>query len=284
MSDIIKGLPNDMPKVKFNLKAQEDFALNRGIKWTHWVAVPSPIGQKDKDEYRRSDSLDTLSENGFIYKKVGTFTGTIIGNGKKNYQSDGGIYDNSQARLVIPKFYDESDKEIALLPADRIYACDVDLKVDNYQKAEYNPTGDHDFLQFPVVSVSHLVDSKGIEYKQGIDFKITSDGNLKWGNKKTPGIDPETGKGRVYSIRYTYLAFYYIDQLINEVRVTQNESGEVERMPYHVGIVREYIYHNRTKPAKGDKKETITERTNKEPTKPVNPNKVDVIVDVNSFE
>lgn len=281
-----KAMPDIIPNIKFNLETQERFGNARGVIFEHWSAIPSPVGLKDRGDYRRSDSLDTISENGFIYKKVGCFVGTIIGNSHNNQQgvAEGGIFDNSTARIVIPKFYkDNEDKQISLLPGDRIYARDIELNVENYQRAQYNPTST-DFLQFPAKCVSQLVDSKGISYEQGKDFTITESGNIKWLNRN-PGIDPETGKGRIYSVRYEYNAFWYIQQLINEIRITnQNGPEDPARMPYHAVIQREYVYHNKNR---GDKKETNekteTTRTNEAPKESIDPNKPEVKVDVRNF-
>ncbi len=282
-----KVLPDNIPNIGFNLKSLEKFVLDKGIIFEHWAAIPSPIGLKDRGDYRRSDSLDTISENGFIYTKVGEFTGAILGNGKRHdFDSAGaGIYDNSTGRVVIPKFYNCSEKSISLLPGDRIYAKDVELKVDNYQRAEFNPKS-VDYLQFPAKCVSLLIDSNNIEYTEGNHFKINKDGNIKWlAGKKNPGIDPDTGEGRIYSVRYTYVAFWYISQLINEIRITNSGTNkEPERMPYHAQIQREYIYHNRTR---GDKKDTNekteTTRTTEETKEKLDPNKHEVKVDIRNF-
>lgn len=283
-----KALPDIIPNIGFSLKAQEMFAKNRGIIMVHWAAIPSPIGLKDRGDYRRSDSLDTISENGFIYKKIGEFTGTIVGNNRSNdnKSAEGGIYDNSTARVVIPKFYNDSDKEISLLPGDRVYAKDLELKVDNYQRADYNPSS-VDYLQFPVVCVAFLQDSNGIEYIQGKHFKINKDGNIKWiDGQKNPGIDPDTGKGRVYSVRYTYLAFWYVYQLINEIRITNTDTNkEPARLPYHAVIQREYIYHVKNRgEAKDTNLKTHTSRTNEEPKTILDSQKPQVIVDVKNFK
>lgn len=286
MSDKKKALPDIIPEVKFNLEAQEQFAKSRGVIFEHWSAVPSPIGLKDRGDIRRPDSLDTIESNGFIYKKVGEFVGTIVGNSKTHKEIEGGMFDNSTARLVIPKYYNEPCKEeISLLPGDRIYAKGIELKVDNYQRAQYNPKSS-DFLQFPAMCVKYLVDSNNIEYKEGVHFKINSAGNVKWlQGKKNPGIDPETGKGRIYSIRYTYLAFWYVQQIINEIRITNTDTAEdPARLPYHVVIQREYVYHNKTRgDAKDTNLETHDKRTNKEPKEDIDPNKFDVKVDIRNF-
>jgi hypothetical protein len=280
--------PNLIPNVQFNLNAQELFVKDHGIIFEHFAALPSPIGLKDRGEYRRSDALDVISSNGFIYKKVGEFTGIIVNNSSKQDKVEGGVFDNSVARLVLPKFYNDQHpsktKEISLLPGDRVYAKGIELKVDNYQRVQQNPTG-QDYLQFPAKDVSMIVDSQNNDYTHGINYQISKDGNICWiDGKKSPGIDPDTGNGRVYSIRYTYLAFWYVSQLINEIRVTNNGSNQSPaRMPYQVQIQREYVYHNqvRSENVENTKK---TERTIEKPTETIDPNKYDIKVNIDNFK
>lgn len=283
---------NSLPEIKFNLDAQEKFGRSRGVVFEHWSALPSPIGLKDRGEYRRSDALDTISENGFIYKKVGEFIGTIVGNSHQNQfngAAEAGIYDSSTARVIIPKYYENTDqtKEISLLPGDRIYAKDIELRVENYQRVEYRPTSS-DFLQFPAKCVSRLTDSRGIDYNEGRDFKVNRDGNIEWIKGKNPGIDPETGKGRIYAIRYQYVAFWYIQQLINEIRITNTDGAETpSRMPYHAVIQREYVYHQQNRKQKEENAEssrkTKPSRKNPEPKDSIDPSVPEVQVDLRNF-
>ena len=283
--DDIKVLPDIIPDIKFTLSAQEQFAKDKGILFEHFAAIPSTIGQKDRGDLRRPDTLDTLSENGFIYKKVGEFVGTILGNSKNHNHVEGGILDTSTARLVLPKFYNEDcgdGREIALLPGDRIYAKGIELKVPNYQKVEYHPKH-ADFLQFPAVSVQILQDSRGIDYVEGRHFKICN-GNVEWiDGQKSPGVDPDTGRGRIYGIRYFYLAFWYVSQLINEIRITNtSDANSPTRLPYHVMIQREYVYHqkNRSSAESGAK---VTPRTQEPPVENIDPNQYEVKVDMRDF-
>lgn len=287
--DDIVVLPDLLPDLKFNLVAQEQFGNDKGVVFEHYAAIPSTIGQKDRGDLRRPDTLDTISENGFIYRKVGEFVGTILGNSAKNEHSEGGIIDNSTARLVLPRLYAEgcqsAGQEISLLPGDRIYAKAIELKVPNYQKVEYKPKYT-DLLQFPAKSVSMLQDSRGIDYVEGRHFKVNCEGEIEWiDGMANPGIDPETGKGRLYGIRYTYIAFWYVQQLMNEIRITNtSDSSAPARLPYHAVIQREYVYHNKIR---GDKKETNvnteTPRTQESPVESIEPNQYQVKVDVRDF-
>lgn len=285
----IKVLPDIIPDIKFNLEAQEQFGKDKGIVFEHFAAIPSTIGKIDRGDLRRPEALDTIAENGYIYKKVGEFVGTIIGNSKKHDHAEGGIMDTSTARLVLPKFYNEDcggGKEIALLPGDRIYPKKIEVRVPNYQEVEYRPKS-VDSLQFPAKCVQILRDSNNIEYNEGVDFMVGSEGDIQWiDGKRNPGIDPVTGKGRLYGIRYMYVAFWYVQQLINEVRITNtSDANAPARLPYHAVIQREYVYHNKPR---GDKKDTNvkneTPRTQDAPTEVIEPNQYEIRVDVGDFE
>jgi len=279
--------------IKFNLDVQEQFANDKGVVFEHYAAIPSPIGLKDRGDYRRPETLDTISEGGYIYKKMGEFVGTLLGN-SLDYSfgqgAEGGIYDASMGRLVLPRKYSVSCTDvdfISLLPGDRVYAKDIELKVPNTQRAEYNPNG-QDYLQYPVKDVVYLQDSRGKEYKCGTDFKITKDGNIDWINGgNNPGTDPDTGKGRVYSIRYSYVAFWYIERLLNEIRITNSsDSKSPERLPYHAVVQREYVYRNKNRGEPPDTNpKTITERTTEKP-KEVGPSldNYQIKVDIKNFE
>jgi hypothetical protein len=277
-------LRDNIKNIGFNLEAQEKFVNDHSVIFEHYSAIPSPIGMKDRGDYRRPDSLDTFSSNGFIYKKADNFNAVLVSNQKGKQPVEGGLYDHSVARLILPRFYCDNKTPISLLPGDRVYIKDMDIVVANYQKVEYS-INNVDYLQFPATSVLSLIDSQNIEYTCGSDFKVTDEGNIKWvqgGNN--PGVDPDTGKGRVYGIRYNYKAFFYVDQLINEVRITNDgDSSEPSRMPMHVTIQREFVYHNRISNKENDSV-VETPRKTEEPDVVIDENKYEVKVNLRNFE
>jgi len=279
---------NSLKPLKFNLEAQDKFVKSRSVVFEHWAAVPSPIGMKDSGEYRRSDVSDTLTSNGFIYKKVGEFDATLLANGRNNQDVDGGLFDNSTARITMPRYYNDgqpsNQKEIALLPGDRIYAKGIELKVDNYQRNDFNHNTLTDILQFPVKEVSILIDSSNKTYSEGQDFAIKN-GNISWSKTSNPGVDLDVGKGKVYSIRYTYLAFWYIANLINEIRITTDVDGKPARMPYQAMIQREYVYNNQNKTSKTNPmSQKEGERTNKGKKTKLSGGDYEVNVEVSNFK
>lgn len=243
----------------FNLVDQDVFVTSLGVDYTHYKAMPSPIGLKDRGEYRREDGVDLLSSNGMLYYPAGVFTATTTDNSRDKKRIEQGELDPSQARLVLPRFYNknatsDSKDRIYLSVGDRVYLSDknADTRVPNYHQMTYE-AGDN-IPMFPIWEMDKscpVIDSQGLMYKQGKDFCITDCGNIRWlDTGKNPGIDPDTGKGRVYSVRYLYRAFWYIVAIPKEVRITNVTEGGVrrpERMPQHAIIVREYIFHNKNK-------------------------------------
>src|ERR1035437_3690256 len=286
-------------ETSFNLISDDAFITGQGIDYCHWKAMPSPIGLKDRGDYRR-DGLDAITSNGMIYVYAGVFTGCETDNTTDKKRTDGGIIDPSVSRLVLPRFYnnvksvlgsvntapvDDADR-IYLAPGDRIYVSDpnANVLVSNYQKMTYE-TG-HNVPMFPIVQFEvPIIDSRNISYVQGLDYDISSDGNICWlSTGKNPGIDPETGKGRVYSIRYLYKAFHYIISLPKEVRmsnVTEGRARVPERMAYYAVIQREYLFHSQNRPdPKNQSASKTPQRAIQEPLESIKPGPSAISVDM----
>lgn len=268
--------PKDLFQITLDLGKDDDLVTGRGVEFIHYIAIPSPIGLKDRGDYRRSGQYDTISSNGMIYKEAGCFTATLVSNQKRKTPNEGGVFDYSTARMLVPRFYNKNavadGEEIHLAPGDRVFIKDMEVLVSNYQRMQYN-AGGVDRAQFPVTSVQYLIDSANKEYKCGYHFKI-QDGQIKWINGKgNPGIDPETGKGNIYSMRYKYNAHWYITEIPNEVRVIQgtNEKGErcPQRMSYQAVVQREYVYYNQNNDVDKNQDREQKVRDIEEPQKPV---------------
>jgi len=288
---------------RYSPQEQQSFDLRRleiglstglGSDFKHYKAIPSPIGKGDRGEYRRNDGVDTITSNGMIYSCAGTFTATMTDNTREQKRSAGGVLDPSESRLVMPRFYNAAavadGPRIYLMPGDRLYFADkdADVLVANAHEMDYQSDIDN-VPMFPISKLdSTPVDSRNIEYIEGVDFCITQGGNIRWqSGGKNPGIDPNTGKGRIYSVRYLYKAFYYVIALPKEVRITNVTTGGVrspERMPMHAVIVREYIFHNQNR---GDKlnqnKPKTPERVAAAPVQNIDPNKFHIPVDMSTI-
>lgn len=285
----------DYVQESFDLDRLDNFVTGLGVEYIHYKGMPSPVGQNDRGDYRRNDGVDTITSNGMIYKCAGKFTATMTDNARDRKRGEAGVLDPSESKLVMPRFYNTNGgvangKRIYLSPGDRIYVADplADVLVSNSEKMNYE-AGIDNIPMFPIVEMEmELVDAKNIQYALGVDYCITADGNIRWlAGGKNPGINVETGKGNIYSIRYLYRSYWYITVLLKEVRVTNvTTNGErgPARMPYHCIAVREYMYHNQNK---GDKlnqlKSKDPKRVDKEPVSSINPAKHTIPVDMSTI-
>jgi hypothetical protein len=288
-------------QVTLDLVKQDQFVTSLGVDWIHYKAMPSPIGLKDRGDYRRSDGLDTISSNGMLYFKAGCFTATMVDNSKSQKPSEGGVLDYSTSRLIMPRFYNKNGEQangdrIYLAPGDRVYIADpnADILVPNYQRMDFDPDNDNRPM-FPICKMEFVEDSRGIVYQEGKDFEVTSEGNVRWlSSGSNPGIDPDTKKGRVYSVRYLYKAFWYVVAIPKEVRVTNVTNGDQrvpERMSSHAVVQREYIYQNVNRgqnsdgsTGAGEVKTQDQKRIVKEPESSVDPNSTIIKVNMDDFE
>lgn len=260
----IEVVPSFIPYIEesFDLNRLDLFVESLGTTFVHWAATPSPIGLNDKGDYRRNDQVDVMTSNGYIYNLAGRFTAVLTSNNKDQKRpGEGGLLDSAQGNLVLPRFYDVQSSDcdcvepmagqrIYLTPGDRLYHADkqADDLVVNKELMSFN----YDAQNVPMYPIKRMlapiIDSRGITYRENIDFSINERGNIVWldgGNN--PGIDPDTGSGRTYGIRYLYRAFYYVTSILREVRITNVTEGAVrrsERMPMFIQLTREYLYHN----------------------------------------
>src|SRR5690606_36496659 len=119
----------DLAQISFNLPKQDAFITSHGVQFQHWKAIPSPLGKKDRGDYRKSDVFDDQQSNGYIYKKAACFTATMLNNSKGRKGMDGGILDVSVGRITLPRFYDKDERgdakgdRIYLSPGDRLYVA-----------------------------------------------------------------------------------------------------------------------------------------------------------------
>lgn len=232
--------------VSFDAEAFDMALRDHGVKLVHWRAMPCPVGLIDRHDQRRVHEDHSGCSNGFIYTKAGTATGIFTGNTKKDDQSDIGVLDSSTVQVTLPRTYDECDEEVMIAPFDRFYMDEKSITVPHKQLVEAHVTG-RDKLSFPVVRVYDVIDANGKSYGDD-DFSIDQTGRIVW-NNGPPYLAAEK-HGTIYSIRYTYRPYFYVERVLHEVRVAQVEVGmerKVIRMPQSFVLQREYIFEKADK-------------------------------------
>ena len=229
--------------VGFDVSRFDEAIATHGVEMVHYRAMRCPVGLLDRDDVRRPHEDHEGCSNGFLYTCAGDITCLFTGNSKSTNPNDAGLMDGSTVSVTFPRTYDNSDACVMVAPFDRFFFRQEEVVVDTWQLFEHSRMT-NDRLQFPAVFVWDLVDSAGKRYTSGVDFEVRG-GNIFWiGN--TPGINSETGKGRVCSVRYAYRPYYYVDRLIHEVRVASvfgaDGDKHTSRMPISAVLSREYLF------------------------------------------
>jgi hypothetical protein len=235
----------DLPDmaVSFDVDQFDNAVRNHGVTFVHWRAMRCPVGMIDEHDSRRPHEDHSGCSNGFLYTLAGEITCLFSGNGTSSSFSEVGILDQSSVQITIPRYYDGTTKPVYIAPFDRLYLKEEDIVVPDWQIFRTN--GNRDKLRFQAVTVQDLVDADNRRYVLG-DFSIEA-GQIVWQGTNRPGVDPESGKGLICSIRFTYRPYWYVKSLIHEVRVAQAAdpiSGErkVQRMPQALTLQREYVF------------------------------------------
>lgn len=234
-------------------EAFDAFIADHGVQLVHWRGMRCPIGLTDPDDARRPHPHHEGCSNGFLYTPAGTMTCGFLGNSKQSNFEEIGRVDDATVQCVLPRFYDQQGdgcdpKRIEICQFDRLYLKDEDqhepITVVNWQLVQAHETGT-DRLQFPAVTVTDLVDSRGERYAPGVDFAIVR-GAIVWTGSRRPGFDSKTQKGTVYSVRYTYRPYWYVQRMEHEVRVAQVEDDygnrSLNRMPQLALLKREFLF------------------------------------------
>ena len=231
----------------FDKAAFANLLKDQGVRFRHLRAIPDPTLLADRGDNRRlgpnSDS------DGFLYRQVGCFFGSMQANTKDvEYAVEGNI-DQSQAYLTPDMFYEDGKTAVILNPWDRLELEDIELRVTTSQLISTSGLKT-DRAQFPIICVEHLIGSDGFDYQEGTHFKVTPQGEIEWTSQTRPSYNPNTGQGDVYAIRFTYKPYWVIRRLLHEIRVAQITdpmTGQryIERLPYQCVIARESVFKDK---------------------------------------
>jgi hypothetical protein len=261
MQEPVQQLRFPAGSVAFDPDKIDQTIQSHGTRFLHYTAMFNPIGLIDENDARRPDAeTDSDATNGLTYIKAGYFRAIISGNSKEIRAMEGGLLNSARAQITPQRYYEEqwgADPErVYLAPFDRLFLDNEKILVVRHELATAHETG-LDRLRFPVAKVKAIVDSNGSQYYPD-DYQI-EEGCLRWVGKR-PGINPNTGKGVVYSIRYLYRPYWLVDHLVHDLRLVQHEEmskKETISMQQCAIINREYVYHSKQKDPERQDQESI---------------------------
>lgn len=244
--------------ISFDAEAFDEAIQTQGLRLIHYEAMRCPVGMVDLNDTQRPHPDHEGCTNGYVYTRVGEITGLATGNSKNKRTDDVGYWDGSTVQVTFPRFYDDQpERRIYVAPFDRFFTAEPSIVVPTWQAFIHSESG-RDRLKYPVAKVVRLKDSAGVDYQEGEDFDISPNGLIVWreGKAPPPNLDAGPGigngfgadRGAVCSVRYLYRPYWYVGQIVHEIRISQltvDAERGVERFPQAVVMHREYISQNR---------------------------------------
>jgi hypothetical protein len=232
--------------VHYDTEAFDVNARSNGVVMEHWRAIRCPLGIGDRFDIRSHGDHSNCS-NGFLYRYAGDITVFFSGNSSSIRLEDVGLVDGSTTQITLPHTYDNSEEEVAVQHYDRFFLKEMVATSVNTQLVEAHITG-YDRLQYQATKVEHIIDANGIEY--GVADISIENGQVHWLNAaRRPQYDAKNNRGTVYAIRYRYQPFWYVKNIVHEVRISRAydhalQQEVVKRLPYAVMLQREYAFEN----------------------------------------
>lgn len=230
-------------RIAMDAQAFDNAIRSQGIPLVHYRAMRCPGGLVDVNDIRRPHEDHADCSGGFLYKKVGCLTGLATSNSTDYKHNDIGLLNGSTIQMTFPRYYDDPKETVVyVLPYDRFYLNDPDNQIltAEWQLVQAHETGS-DRLRFPAIRVQHIVDANLVEY--GCDAYTLDSGRINW----KAGLGPSPGT--IYTIWYQYRPYWYVSQLIHEIRVAGTRDyvtgvAKIARFPFAAHLTRENIHRS----------------------------------------
>lgn len=249
--------------VRYDPAAFDMILRSHGVLMEHWRAVKCPIGITDRFDARNHGDHDC--SNGFLYEHAGDVTVFFSGNGAHASLEELGFIDGSTTQITIPRFYDNSDRQVLVQHYDRFFLKEAVAVSVNTQLVEAHITG-KDRLQYIPTFIETVIDANGVKYSDN-DFTVDKHA-LVWTGSHRPQFDAKLEHGTIYSVRYHYQPFWYVKNIVHEVRVCRlydhaAQKEIVVRLPFALTLQREFMFENedRKKDGVGDDRDVKAART-----------------------
>lgn len=233
--------PSDLPDPSLNAEAYNDLIQNRGILFTHTVAMPCPNVQDVESMIHVNHCTHPRCWNGYLQVKQSKVWGYFNNDQLNKLYEIQGEYDENIA-IVTLAAVDTDGNEAELHQFDQLVAEEYQKRVT--EMVEASITG-IDRLRYHALDVLTIETKEGKTFTKGLDYCV-EDGKVRWLTQNRPGYDQQLGKGEVFSIAYYVRPTFYVHHVMKELRATQvmdPMTGEkvAVRLPQHIMVLRELV-------------------------------------------
>lgn len=216
----------------------------RGIRVIHAKAAPCPNVQSVNTNAHNPD-CEFCDDSGILYYGEKEIWGLFSGNSIEKTFEAHGVWEIGSAVMTMPTEYPDGT-QADFNTFDRLTLPDFEVRL--WEMKEYEPRTDGiQKLRYPVTKVEYATSiSDGVQkfYQVGVDFNITSDGDIQWIPGKEPWYDSSRDVGETITYGYFARPVYIVMQSLRELRITQemvNGQKQARRLPQQILVRRDFM-------------------------------------------
>lgn len=242
-------MPIQIPDPSLRGVSYDQLLQNRGIRFMHRRALPCPNMSQLEDNNHIPD-CPICDDSGLLYYGEKEIWGIFQSNSVEKTFEQQGIWEIGSAVVTFPAEYPDGS-EADFNTYDELAIPDFEVRL--WELRQYKPTpGNIQSLRYPIVKVDYMAavvqNNVGVDvlktFTVGVDFNITTDGDIQW--LIPPDYDPDRGVGDVVTISYYAHPIYKVLQPLRELRVTQeldpNTGVKIaKRLPQQILVRRDFL-------------------------------------------
>lgn len=222
-----------------------DQLLNqRGVRMIHHKAIPCMNVESTSFQAHQPD-CPFCDDSGLIYYESKEIWGIFSGNSIEKTFEAHGVWETGTAVVTLPTEYPDGT-QADFNTYDRLEVPDFTVRLWELKGYEPRP-GNQQSLRYPIKNVeyaSSITDGVQKFYLPGVDFNITTDGEVEWIPGKEPSYDYALERGEVIGWAYFANPVYVVMQSLRELRITQELVGGVKsarRLPQQILVRRDFM-------------------------------------------
>ena len=240
-----KFMPDYIPDPSLYGQSFDQLLQNRGIRFTHQVAVPCP-NIKSLASNNHHPECSFCDNSQVLYLPGKDIWGVFTSNSLEKMFEVQGVWEIGTAVITFPTAYPDGT-QADFNTMDHLYCPDFQVRFNDLN--EYEPRADGLMkLRYPIIKIDNMVSMRNgnlFYYTNNIDY-VLENGNIKWLPDKQPRYDDIDEVGEVLSISYVTNPVYAVMNIMHELRVTQEYdvmTGKkiARRLPQQVLVKRDFI-------------------------------------------
>lgn len=238
-------IPQILPDPSIQGIGFDQLLNNRGIRFIHKIAAPCPNMTSLSDNNHNPDCT-FCDQSQILYVEEREIVGVLSSNTLEKLFEIQGVWDVGTAVITFPTEYSDG-VQADFNVFDQLLCPDFQIRLSELKEYD-GGEGLITETKYPiqkVVNITSTFNNTLKKYIQGVDFTLTSDGNIQWIAGRQPSYNEIEGIGEILSITYSANPAYNVIQTLHELRVTQelvNGVKTAKRLPQQVLVRRDFLF------------------------------------------